>query len=294
MTLQQLFYFVSACRYGNISRAAEKFSVSQPSVSSAIRALEKEFGTTLIRRRHNGFVLTEEGEEFRKLAESLVEHAFHVEEVMSSKGKKRHFVRLGVPPMIASVLFPTVYSRFRARHDDVEIFTQEMGREDLLAALDDGLLDLAFLPHTENFPSEYSAVPVADFETVCCVWSGHRLAGKKSVTAGELAGEDLILFSKSFFHTERIFSFFAAADAEPKVVHTSSQLSTVEEFVSREIAVGFLFRQIAEENKKIVPISLSPRLSSKISLILRKDHPISDGVERFASFVKELAEELRL
>ena len=65
MKLQQLRYFVTACRLCSISRAAETLHISQPSVSMAIRELEREFGVSLIARRYQGFALTEEGIIFR-------------------------------------------------------------------------------------------------------------------------------------------------------------------------------------------------------------------------------------
>jgi DNA-binding transcriptional LysR family regulator len=47
MKLQQLTYFITACQLGSISLAAEALHVSQPSISMAIRELEREFGVTL-------------------------------------------------------------------------------------------------------------------------------------------------------------------------------------------------------------------------------------------------------
>ena len=51
MNLQHLRYFSLACKYHNISRAAEEYHMSQSSISSAIKALEEEFNTTLIKRQ---------------------------------------------------------------------------------------------------------------------------------------------------------------------------------------------------------------------------------------------------
>ena len=43
MTLTQLEYFCTVCRYHSITRAAEALYVSQPTISTSIRDLEKEF-----------------------------------------------------------------------------------------------------------------------------------------------------------------------------------------------------------------------------------------------------------
>ncbi|MBR6789975.1 MAG: LysR family transcriptional regulator [Oscillospiraceae bacterium] len=110
MTLQQLEYFVAACRYGNISRAAEDFDVSQPSISVAIKNLENEFGVQLIRRRQTGFTMTSDGEIMLKMAQSLLAHASGVSSTMQARGHSRNLVRLGMPPMASAILFPTIYS----------------------------------------------------------------------------------------------------------------------------------------------------------------------------------------
>lgn len=62
MKLLQLKYFLTICEYSNISRAAGKLHVSQPSLTAAMKSLEQEFGITLFHRQSRGLILTEEGE----------------------------------------------------------------------------------------------------------------------------------------------------------------------------------------------------------------------------------------
>ena len=63
MTLQQLNYLVVVAECGNITEAAEKLFIAQPSLSSAIHNLEKEMGITAFVRTNKGVVVTREGEE---------------------------------------------------------------------------------------------------------------------------------------------------------------------------------------------------------------------------------------
>ncbi|MBR2615202.1 MAG: LysR family transcriptional regulator [Clostridia bacterium] len=293
MTLQQLSYFLSACRHGSISAAAKEFGVSQPAVSDAIKKLEAEFDTALISRYWEGILLTEDGTRLCKMAESLVLEAESVKKAMLSHSEKRLILRLGVPPMVASVLYPGLYARFAALHPEVEVITREMGRSDLIAALDDGLLDLVFLPHTDPFGSEYVAFPVADFETVCCTAASHPLSQKKSLTPEDLRDVPLVLFSKGFYHTERIDAFFASAGLRPRVMHTSSQLSTVEEFAARGLAAGFLFLPLVQKNPDLVPISLSPPMVTHISLVHCRGLGHSEAREVFLSFMAQENEKKR-
>ena len=62
MTLQQLTYLVTVADCGNITEAAEKLFISQPSLSAAIHNLEKEMGVTAFTRSNKGVTVTREGE----------------------------------------------------------------------------------------------------------------------------------------------------------------------------------------------------------------------------------------
>ena len=62
MTLQQLTYLVKVAECGNITDAAEQLYISQPSLSTAIRNLEKEMGVTAFNRTKKGVTVTRDGE----------------------------------------------------------------------------------------------------------------------------------------------------------------------------------------------------------------------------------------
>ena len=64
MTLQQLRYVIQAADSRSMNEAAKALYISQPSLSEAIKELEKEIGIELFKRSSHGTVLTPEGEEF--------------------------------------------------------------------------------------------------------------------------------------------------------------------------------------------------------------------------------------
>ena len=75
MTLQQLRYFVTVSECGNITEAAEKLYISQPSLSNAIHNLEKEMNVTAFSRSNKGMTLTREGKDLLSYARNLLEQA---------------------------------------------------------------------------------------------------------------------------------------------------------------------------------------------------------------------------
>lgn len=54
MTLQQMHYILTVAQTGSLSRAAEILYVSQPSLTAAVKELEKEFGITIFNRTPKG------------------------------------------------------------------------------------------------------------------------------------------------------------------------------------------------------------------------------------------------
>lgn len=75
MTLQQLKYVIEVARSGSISRAAQNLFISQPSLSNALKELEKELQIIIFSRTNKGIIITPEGSEFLGYARQVVEQA---------------------------------------------------------------------------------------------------------------------------------------------------------------------------------------------------------------------------
>ncbi|HAJ74373.1 MAG TPA: LysR family transcriptional regulator [Lachnospiraceae bacterium] len=80
MTLQQLKYIVTVAEIGNITEAAERLYISQPSLTRAIHLIEKEMQLIIFLRSNRGVTVTREGEEFLAYARQLLEQAELMEE----------------------------------------------------------------------------------------------------------------------------------------------------------------------------------------------------------------------
>ena len=72
MTIQQLNYVITISEKGSLNKAAAALYVSQPSLTSAVRELEKELGITLFNRGGKGVTLTNDGAEFIQYARQVV------------------------------------------------------------------------------------------------------------------------------------------------------------------------------------------------------------------------------
>lgn len=80
MTLQQLKYAVTAADKGTMSEAAQSLFIAQPSLTNAIKDLEKELGITIFHRTNKGIIISNEGNEFLGYARQVLQQMNMLEE----------------------------------------------------------------------------------------------------------------------------------------------------------------------------------------------------------------------
>ncbi len=80
MTLQQLKYAVTAADKGTMSEAAQSLFIAQPSLTNAIKDLEKELGITIFHRTNKGIIISNEGNEFLGYARQVLQQMNMIEE----------------------------------------------------------------------------------------------------------------------------------------------------------------------------------------------------------------------
>lgn len=89
MTLQQLKYIVTVAETGNITEAARRLFISQPSLTNAIRELEKEMQITIFNRTNKGVAISNEGDTFLSYARQVLEQVGLLEEKFLNEKKQR-------------------------------------------------------------------------------------------------------------------------------------------------------------------------------------------------------------
>ncbi|MBP5222077.1 MAG: LysR family transcriptional regulator, partial [Lachnospiraceae bacterium] len=94
MTLKQLQYVVTVADVGNITEAAKRLFIAQPSLTASIHELEKEYGITIFIRSSKCVEVTPEGDEFLGYARQVLEQTNLIDERYTGKqkGKQRFCV----------------------------------------------------------------------------------------------------------------------------------------------------------------------------------------------------------
>lgn len=192
--LQQLRGFCHAARAGSISRAAREMSLSQPSVSLQIQALEREFGTSLFERNGPKIRLTADGELLLELAAPLVESVEALRDTFASRRENIDRGRLDIAAGESTILYilPRFVKAFAEAHPGVELKIHNVTGRDGLALLRAGEVDFA-VGSMIDVPADIHYHPTFVYDPVLITATSHPLTKRKRVTLEAVSAHPLIL-----------------------------------------------------------------------------------------------------
>jgi DNA-binding transcriptional LysR family regulator len=227
MQLRQLEYLVALDRAHHFGDAARACHVSQPALSTAIRALERELGVPLVRRsaRFEGF--TQEGERVLVWARrALTDVGSLRQEVDRMRSGLEGTLRLGAIPtsLTASRL---VTQRFRDRHPRMRVQLTSLTSREIAHGLAAGELD-AGLTYLDNEPlTDVDSVALwRETELLVCP---AQLLPRSATTIGwaTAASMSLCLLTRDMQHRRIVDAAFDAAGAHPQPVLETNSISTL-------------------------------------------------------------------
>lgn len=288
MKLYQLRYFTAVCRYGYVTRAAEELHVTQPSVSNAIKELEDEFSVNLFHRINNRLSPTREGLYFLDQATKILELSEATQSRMEELGSRKRQIKIGIPPMIGTFIFPGMFSAFRGKYPNASLEMVEGGSPDSLLAVENDDIDLAVIITNGIKKPDIHIEPLCSTEFMFCVGREHPLAGRGRVTFEDIKNEDLILFTNGSFQNGFVRSRFAAINAEPRVVLYSNQIITMKNLVRECGVCAFLIRDVVKNDSGLSAIPIDPPIPIEIGVIWRKNKRHSSDTIQFIKFVNEM------
>ena len=218
MTLQQLTYLVKVAECGNITDAAEQLYISQPSLSTAIRNLEKEMGVTALSRTKKGVRVTRDGEELLSFARMLLEQADIMKEHFGVAEKRDPKFSVSCQHYSFAVnAFVDVVNAFDA--DKYSFILRETQTGEIIDDVAQGKSEIGILylsEHNEEVLTklikknelEFEELFVADPHVFLC--KDHPLAGKDLITLDDLTPYPYLVFEQgernSFYFSEEFIS----------------------------------------------------------------------------------------
>ena len=254
MQIRQLKYFVATAESGQVSRAAVALSVSQSSVTTAIRELEAETAAKLFERSAQGMELTNAGRELLAAAYEIlakIEEACNLGHQASSASGS---LSIAVTYTVMGYFLPFHLDRLSRLHPELKISVFEMNREVIEEGLIANRFDLAMLLTSNITTPELETETL--FRSPRRLWVGnsHRFAHSRKVTMGEIAEEDYIMLTVDEA-AHSAMKYWSMQKVQPKVRLRTSSIEAVRSMVANHQGVTILsdmvYRPWSLEGKRI-------------------------------------------
>lgn len=281
--LRHLRYFVAVAEELHFGRAADRVRVAQPALSRQIRQLETYVGAALFERTSRTVRLTAAGATFVPRAQELLDRlSADVSEAARIARGESGRLDIAFISSAAQAISSTL-SVFAHERPDVRVRLHEGFTDASLDLVERAAADLAIVRDADEREG-ISVTPLVVEEFVVVLPTTHRLAGRATVTAGQLAAYPLILFPARAGDRARSLNLqpFHERSLEADIALEGSSWGTILQLVAAGLGVTIAPRSVVSplpEGTTAIPLAGS-KARSVVQLAIRThdDRPL---VSRF-------------
>lgn len=286
----EMLYVYTIWQQGSFSKAAEKLYLTQPTLSMAIRKLEKELGVPLFDRKHHPLKLTEAGEIYLDTARKIRQlEREQTQKLQDIQNLVTGTIRLGGTHYLNAYILPELLVGFNQLYPGVTLQIVENSSFALGEMLERRELDMTFNCKPELI-QEYPHYPMFEDRILLAVPREnpiHQQHGEMALTARQVlegrhldedcpkapldwfAAEEFILLSEGNNLHERAWQMFEETGIHPHVKLVLNQLVTA--FHLAEAAMGVTFvsdRIVCPHNDRLLYYPLKSEISTRLFHIL--------------------------
>ena len=284
MTLQQIKYIVTVAETGNITEAAKRLFISQPSLTNAVRELENEMQVTIFNRTNKGVVVTNEGDVFLSYARQILEQVGLLEEkYLNVKERRPRFSVSCQHYSFAVNAFVDVIKMFDADQydftlretqtyeiiEDVSKLRSEIGIL-YVSSKNEGIIGKLLKQNDLEFQELFVAKPHV------FIYSKHPLAERENIALEELEEYPYLSFEQgeynSFYFSEEILSTLDRKK-NIKVRDRATLFNLVIGLNGYTVSSGVISRELNGENIIAKPLLVDEYM--RIGIIRQKNMPLS-------------------
>lgn len=295
MELRVLQYFLAVAREQNISSAAESLHLSQPTLSTQLKALEEELGKQLLIRGTKGsrkVLLTEEGMLLRKRAEEILELVRMTEREISLSDEVIAgdvYIGTGESDMIR--IFARAAKSIQEKYPDIHFHILSGNAAFVKDYLDRGLIDFGVV-YSPVDTTVYSSikVPIRDTWGVL-MRKDSPLAQKDVIQPQDLWDKPLILSAQKT-DAWPMSSWFGQDITRLNIVATYNLVFNASLLVEEGLGYAVCFGKLinVSGDSKLCFRPLSPKMEAEASIIWKRYQLLSKAAQKFMDCLKESCE----
>ena len=296
MNLRDLEYLVAVAEHRHFGRAAESCHVSQPTLSTQIKKLERDLGIELFERNPRQVLLTAAGEAILEHARSALREADTIRHLARlANDPESGSLRIGLFPTLGPYLLPHVVPAIHQRFPHLELLLAEEKTEVVHDRLRSGELDVGLLArpvHDDQLHDE----DLFEEDFVLAVPVDHPLAATDApVTTDVLAGERLLLLEDGHCLREQALSVCRLAGADERSGFRATSLETLRQMVAAGVGITLLPELAVSppaptsDGVRLVRFA-EPAPSRRIAMFWRRTNPYREFLPRLAEVIHERLE----
>ena len=288
MNLRQLKYFLATAELGQVSRAAGELAISQSSVTTAIRDLEKELDTVLFVRTAHGMEPTPAGRELMETARDISERVEHARTIGQGHTDIAATINVAATYTVLGYFLPFHLDRLAHRFPNLNIQITEMNRENIEEGLMTNRIDIAVLLTSNTSNPELETETLLRSQRRLWVPQNHRLQHIGRASFKEIAEEDYIMLTVDEAANTSI-KYWGPTGLIPKVKLRTSSTEAVRSLVANGQGVTILsdmvYRPWSLEGRRISTVTTDIDIPSMdVGVAWRKGQEMSEAVRLFHDY----------
>lgn len=253
MLVSQLKAFFTVARLGSVTLAAKHLGLSQPTVTTQIRALEEAYGVELFRREGGRLLISDAGVLLMPRVDQLLQQEIDLEFALRNAGElQRGSLRIGAT---APYYVLGIVQRYRQRYPQVEITLAAGNSRQMIDALQEYRVDIATSSHLEEDPRLHRILLGAD-PLALVVHKDHPLARQPQVRLSALAGCHLLMRERGSMTRQLTEQMLTDAKVQPLSAMEIASREALREAVIRQMGVCiFAANEVCEhQDLRVLPL----------------------------------------
>ncbi|MGN0772701.1 MAG: LysR family transcriptional regulator [Candidatus Ventricola sp.] len=300
MTLQQLNDVIAIAETGSFNRAAERLYIAQPSLTGAIKELEKELGVTLFNRSFKGATLTAEGVNFLPYARSVIMQYQNILDAYGKSGVRKQRFAVSTQHYSFAV---KAFSNLTRAYDvaEYEFAIRETRTHQVIDDVAAGRSEIGILYLSDfnrkvltKMLSENSLVfhHLIDCRAYVYLWREHPLAKRKSIAFDDLTPFPCLSFEQgensNFYLAEEILS----TNEYPRIIKCCDRATVLNLMVGAlgyTLCSGIICEELNGDDYIAIPYDAdeeNPNSVMEIGYLIRKNSLLSNVGQQYVLELK--------
>lgn len=292
VTFRQLRLLEAVARNSSFTRAAEELFLTQPAVSTQIKQLEEEVGMPLFEQIGKKIFLTQAGKEVFAFSKNIAQQFKEVETVLDDlKGVRRGSLTLTVTST-GKYFAPYLLAEFLKHHPGIDVHLEVTNREEIVAALQENLPDLAIMG-TPPANVDLKSQAFMQNPLVITARPDHPLVGVGRIPLERLAEEHFIMRELGSGTRTAAEKFFAQRGVPLNTTMEMSRNEAIKHAVMAGLGLGIVSLHTLEFELQLNRIAILSvegfPIMKEWYLVHRDGKRMSPVVQEFHKFVLEEA-----